>query len=201
MGRWLVVGLMTAALGSAATSAMAANGEAKQKVHDWWYRAKVDWHRNNAWPEPFATADRAAERAPFCLMVDNGWKMQNTVGTFLFDGNSQQLNTAGEHLVRWIVQQAPQHRRAVFVLKGDSPEATQTRIASVQAVVARYACEGENPPVILTMTEPAGWPASYVDQMTQQFQATIPAPRLPAAADAGESGGDSGGGSGGGSSN
>jgi hypothetical protein len=25
--------------------------------------------------------------------------------------------------------------------------------------------------VILTMTEPAGWPASYVDQMTQQFQA------------------------------
>jgi hypothetical protein len=197
MRRWLVVGLMTASLGSAATSALAANGEEKQKVHDWWYRSKVDWHRNNAWPEPFATADRAAQRAPFCMMVDNGWKMQNTVGTFLFDGNSQQLNTAGEHLVRWIVQQAPQHRRAVFVLKGDSPEATQTRIASVQTAVARYACEGENPPVILTMTEPPGWPASYVDQMTQQFQATIPAPRLPAAVDAGESGGDSGGGSGG----
>jgi len=59
----------------------------------------------------------------------------------------------------------------------------------VQAAVARFACEGENPPVILTNTEPSGWPASYVDQMSQQFQATIPAPRLPAStsADAGES--------------
>ena len=194
MRRWLVVGLMTASLGSAATSAMAANGEAKQKVHDWWYRSKVDWHRNNAWPEPFATADRAAQRAPFCLMVDNGWKMQNTVGTFLFDSSTQQLNTAGEHLVRWIVQQAPQHRRAVFVLKGDTAEATQSRVASVQVAVAKYACAGENPPVILTMTEPPGWPASYVDQMSQQFQATMPAPRLPGeSSGGGDSGGDSGG--------
>lgn len=195
MRRWIVVGLMTAALGSAATSALAANGEAKQKVHDWWYRSKVDWHRNNAWPEPFVSADRAAVRTPFCLQVDNGWKMQNTIGTYLFDGNSQQLNTAGEHLVRWIVQQAPQHRKAVFVLKGDSPEATQTRIASVQAAVARFACEGENPPVILTMTEPSGWPASYVDQMSQQFQATIPAPRLPASESGSENAGESSNGS------
>jgi hypothetical protein len=183
--------MMTVSLGWTATS-FGANGEYRQKVHDGWYKFKVDWHRNNAWPEPFSSADRAAQRAPFCLMVDNGWKMQNTVGTFLFDPNSQQLNTAGEHLVKWIVQQAPQHRKAVFVLKGDSPEATQSRIASVQAAVGRFACEGENPPVILTNTEPSGWPASYVDQMTQQFQATIPSPRLPAAdsgsADAGESG-------------
>jgi hypothetical protein len=51
--------------------------------------------------------------------------------------------------------------------------------------------------VILTCTEPSGWPASYVDQMSQQFQATIPAPRLPAAQSSGESGesGGSGGGS------
>jgi hypothetical protein len=169
--------------------------QASDKWAQFKYRCKVDWHRNNAWPEPFATADRAAQREPFCLMVDNGWKMQNTIGTFLFDPTSQQLNTAGEHLVRWIVQQAPQHRRAVFVLKGDSPEATQARVDSVQVAVARFACAGESPPVILTTTEPAGWPASYVDTMTQQFQATIPSPRLPAGG--AEGGGESGGGSGG----
>jgi hypothetical protein len=198
MRRWLVVGLVTVSLGTLASGVFAANGEKREKVHAWYYRSKVDFHRNNAWPEPFATADRAAQRQPFCLMVDNGWKMQNTIGTFLFDGNSQQLNTAGEHLVKWIVQQAPIHRRAVFVLKGDTPDATQARIASVQAAVARFACEGENPPVILTCTEPPGWPASYVDQMSQQFQATIPAPRLPAASTdtGGEGGGSGGGGSG-----
>jgi len=181
------------ALGMSLAAGSSTAGEKGEKVHNWWYRCKVDFHRNNAWPEPFASADRAAQREPFCLMVDNGWKMQNTVGTFLFDPSTQQLNTAGEHLVRWIVQQAPQHRRAVFVLKGDTAEATQSRVASVQLVVAKYACAGENPPVILTMTEPAGWPAIYVDQMTQQFQATMPSPRLPAESEGGGSGGGSGG--------
>ena len=186
MRRWYVVGLLTVAW----LRRRRRHGRRKSATKSpcLVVPIKVDWHRNNAWPEPFPTADRAATRQPFCLMVDNGWKMQNTIGTFLFDDNSHQLNTAGEHLVRWIVQQAPQHRRAVFVLKGDSPEATQIRIASVQAAVASFACEGENPPVILTMTEPSGWPASYVDQMTQQFQATIPSPRLPAASSSGESG-------------
>lgn len=185
MRRWLTASLLTLGLTFAAANALAGDW------HDFWYRSKVDWHRNNAWPEPFQSADRATARRPFCLMVDNGWKMQNTVGTFLFDHNDQRLNTAGEHLVKWIVQQAPQHRRAVFVLKGDTPEATQARVESVQAAVAKFACAGEMPPVILTMTEPAGWPGSYVDQMTQQFQATIPAPRLPASG--GEGGGESGG--------
>jgi hypothetical protein len=165
--------------------------------HDFWHRAHVDWHRNNAWPEPFVSADRAAQRAPFCMMVDNGWKMQNTVGTFLYDPNTNEVNQAGELLVKWIVQQAPPHRRAVFVLKGDSPEATQVRLESVQAAVAKYACNGEIAPVILTHTEPPGWPAQYVDQMTQSFQATMPAPRLPAAADGGGESGGGGGGSGG----
>ena len=170
----------------AVTSSAQANG-----WDEFWHRCKVDFHRNNAWPEPFVSADRAAARAPFCLMVDNGWKMQNTVGTYLYDPSTQRLNQAGEHLVKWIVQQAPRHRRVVFVLKGDTAEATTARIESVQAAVAKYACDGEMPPVIPTLTEPTGWPAQYVDQMTQQFQATMPDPRLPAAE--GGEGGESGG--------
>jgi hypothetical protein len=185
--RQLVAGSMLVALAFSA-GALHAN-----EWDEFWHRCKVDFHRNNAWPEPFVTADRAAVRAPFCLMVDNGWKMQNTVGTYLYDPSTQRLNQAGEHLVKWIVQQAPRHRRVVFVLKGDTPEATAARIESVQLAVAKYACGGEMPPVVPTMTEPTGWPAQYVDQMTQQYQATIPAPRLPAAADGGEGSGESGG--------
>ena len=29
-----------------------------------WHRCGVDWHRNNAWPEPFLSADKMAVRAP-----------------------------------------------------------------------------------------------------------------------------------------
>lgn len=160
-----------------------------------WHRCKVDFHRNNSWPEPFLSADKIAVRTPYCIQTDNGWKMQNTVGTFLFDPETQRINQAGDLLVKWIITQAPVNRRAVFVLRGDTAEITAARVESVQAAVAKY---GVNCvcPVLLTDTEPAGWSAAYIDSITQQFNATIPAPRLPAR-DNGGSGGSGGGGGGG----
>jgi hypothetical protein len=187
---WAILSLLCVA--SVSLPAVAGEG-----WHEFWHRVYVDYHRNNAWPEPFQTADRAAAREAWCIQTDNGWKMQNTVGTFLFDRETQQLNQAGELLVKWIVTQAPHHRRAVFVLRGETPEATKTRATSVQAAVAKYANEcGCVCPVLLTCVEPTGWPASYIDSITQQFNATIPAPRLPTT-DGGTASASSGSGSGG----
>jgi hypothetical protein len=104
--------------------------------NQFWNRCCLDFHRNNAWPEPFLSADKIAVRTPYCIMTDNGWKMQNTIGSFLFDGETQRVNQAGDLLVKWITTQAPIHRRAVFVLKGDTAEATNARVQSVQAAVA-----------------------------------------------------------------
>jgi len=84
--------------------------------------------------------------------------LQNTVGTFLFDRETQRVNEAGELLVKWIITQAPINRRAVFVLKGDTADATNARVQSVQAAVAKYGCVC---PVLLTDCEPAGWSAAY----------------------------------------
>jgi hypothetical protein len=161
-----------------------------------WQRVQTDFYRNNSWPEPFLTADKIAVRTPYCIQTDNGWKMQNTVGTFLFDPETQRLNQAGDILVKWIITQAPINRRAVFVLKGDSADATNIRIQSVQAAIAKYGCVC---PVLLTDCEPAGWSAAYIDAITQKFDASIPSPRLPPRQGSGGGGqGGQGGGSGGG---
>ncbi len=170
---------------------------ASASSHPHWHRFWQDFYRNNSWPEPFLTADRVAARTPFCIMTDNGWKMQNTVGTYLFDAETQRVNQAGELHIKWIIYQAPIHRRAVFVLQGDSPEATKARVESVQAAIAKYS-GGCMYPVLLTCTEPAGWPASYIDTISQQYSATIPAPRLPARQGGGQGGSQGGSGSGGG---
>jgi hypothetical protein len=191
MRLWFLALLATVGVAMSAVPAHAQTwGE---KWDAFWHRTRVDWHRNNAWPEPFQTADRAAVREPFCIQTDNGWKMQNTVGTYLFDENHA-LNKAGELQVKWIVTQAPVHRRAVFVLKGDNPEQTAARVASVNAAVAKYA--GPNiPPVMVTDTEPSGWSGSYVDAISQALNSSIPAPRLPAGGGGGggEGGGENGG--------
>jgi hypothetical protein len=158
-----------------------------------WHRFHMDFYRNNSWPEPFLTADKAAVRASYCIQTDNGWKMQNTIGTFLFDTETQRLNQAGELLVKWVITQAPAHRRAVFVLKGDTAEATRARVESVQLAVQKFG-SGCTYPVLLTDTEPAGWPATYIDTITQQYNATMPAPRLPPREGGGTGGGEGGGG-------
>src|SRR5262245_9324022 len=77
----------------------------------WWHRCGVDWHRNNAWPEPFLSADKMAVRAPYCIQIDNGWKMQNTIGSFLFDRESQRINKDGDLLVKWIISQGHANSR------------------------------------------------------------------------------------------
>ncbi len=187
MRRWLWAASASFGLALALSSAPAAAAG----WHEFWHRTHVDFHRNNAWPEPFQTADRNLVREPFCIQVDNGWKVQNTIGSILFNPETQQLNTAGDLLVRWIVTQAPIHRRAVFVVKGENADITRARVDSVNAAVARYAA-GPICPVMLTTTEPTGWPASYIDSITQQFNSTIPSPRLPAGSDGGGEGGGGG---------
>ena len=174
-----------------------SGGQINGGFNQFWHRCCVDFHRNLAWPEPFLTVDKAAVRQPFCIQVDNGWKSQNTVGSFLFDRDTQRVNEAGDLLVKWILTQAPAHRRAVFVLRGDTAEATNARVQSVQASVAKYA-NGCVVPVLLTDTEPPGWSASYTDAITQQYSSSIPAPRLPATQGSGGGGGGSGSGGGGG---
>ena len=195
MRRWLWAASASFGFALACSSAQAGNGG----WNEFWHRTHVDFYRNNTWPEPFLSADRNIARVPFCIQADNGWKVQNTVGSILFNPENQQLNQAGDLLVKWIVTQAPIHRRAVFVVKGDNPMITQARVESVNAAIAKYA-GGPVCPVMLTTTEPEGWPGSYIDSISQQFNSTIPSPRLPSDSGGGGGGGSGGNGGGGGGS-
>jgi hypothetical protein len=187
MRRWI----LTSSLGAAflVGSGLGFTPSAFADWHEFWHRVKVDTHRNNAWPEPFRTADRAAQREPFCIMVDNGWKAQNTIGTFLFNAETNELNSAGEKQVKWVVTQAPIHRRAVFVLVGDTAQDTKARVESVQRYISRIVPDGHLPPVMLTTRDAEGGSGEYFDSINRALLQSVPAPRLP--------GGDASGGSGG----
>lgn len=152
-----------------------------------WDRFFLDYERNNCWPEPFQSADRAATRSYFTLMRDKGWKLENTLADYHFDPATEELNRAGELKVKAIVTEYPLKRRMLFVLRGEDEEKSMMRLDSVQRTAARYTTQGVLPPVSMTDIAPRGTPADYIDAFGRRYQATIPDPRLPAAAlDGGE---------------
>jgi hypothetical protein len=168
-----IIGLGIAlALGCSATTAFA----------EWTFfqRFWLDARRNNVWPEPFQTADRQLARAPFEIMANNGWRLQNTIGDALFDPDTDILNRAGELKVKWILTQNPEHRRIVFVLRCETEVETQARLESVQVYVSKLFPAGELPCIELTDRDVPGVPGQYLDDVDTAYRKTIPQPRLPA---------------------
>jgi hypothetical protein len=113
-------------------------------------------------------------------MVQSGWRSQNTLGQHYFDRESNALNEAGEQKLYWIVTQAPEQFRTVYVTQALEAEASERRIDSVQQTLVKLLPDQPLPAVLPTTNEPRGWSADYIDAIDRKQQSTIPPPRLPA---------------------
>jgi len=168
--------------------AWAAPAEAQCSAMQMFWRSIVrDVQRNNCWPKPFVPPDRVSVRAPFVLMVNNGWRRQNLLADHHFDEETNNLNDAGKLKVRWIMTEAPPHHRTIYVRQANTPEATAERLALVEQCAAQYVREGEHPTVRETTLDASGWPAARVDMIDRRWLDSTPDPRLPAP-DTGSSG-------------
>jgi hypothetical protein len=139
-----------------------------------------DFKRNNCWPQPFVCPDRQAVRAPFVVMVNNGWRRQNILGDYHFKTETGELTEAGKLKVRWILTQAPPQHRIIFVNRAMSPAETAARMDTVQQLAAEYTPGEPLPRVIETDLPAAGWPADQIDKVARDFfEKTAITPRLP----------------------
>jgi hypothetical protein len=162
------------------TALLACGRSASAGWNEFWHQFHLDYKRNQVWPDPFRHGDRDATRAPFIVMTNNGWRLNNTLGHDLFDAEKNELNHAGWRKVRWIVTEAPVHRRSIYVLYGPNPAATQARLESVRQSVIGIVGEEMMPPIMLTNRAPRGVAGDYVDQVDRSYRSSIPAPVLPA---------------------
>lgn len=140
---------------------------------------KHGYRRNELWPWPFVCPDRLAVREPLCIMVHNGWRRQNLLGAHHFNAKGDQLNTAGELRVRWIMTQAPPERRTIFVERAVEPHQTAQRLAVVRDYAAQVCIDGTLPQVTETHLVSEGRPAAIVDVTNTKFHETMPPPKLP----------------------
>lgn len=167
-----------------------ANAGAPQIKSHWsrfWHQTHLDWERNNAWPEPFRHMDRQALRNSWTPYVNKGWQIETTLTARHFNAETQALNSAGEAKVRWIATSAPNQRRTIFVVRGESQDVTETRVDIVQQAVTRVLPTGTMPAVVRTYRDPSGIIPSgdYQNQIWKKAMSGIREPVLPGAAGGG----------------
>lgn len=149
--------------------------------HSFVARSRLDWHRNNAWPQPFIAQDRIAACSPFVTMAYKGWCRESTLSNVHFDPETNLLTEAGKRRVRQIVTTHPPEHRTVFVVQGYSDRFTAARTDSVQQSVARFVGNGAMPEVRMVAIEPRPAPADNVQGVAEKYKETQPPPRIPEA--------------------
>lgn len=154
-------------------------------AHGFWpdafaHHVATGYRANVQWPSPYLCPDRAHVRAPFDLMVQNGWRRQNLLSPHHFNEDCTGLTTAGELKIRWIMTQAPEQYRQIFVERSVNPEHTAKRVEIAQQYAAQVGA-GAQPLVSETFLIAEGRPASIVDAIGTRFQESMPPPVLPAA--------------------
>lgn len=144
------------------------------------HKVETGRRANEQWPSPYVCPDRVHVRAPFEQMVQNGWRRQNLLSPHHFNEDGTALTTAGELKVRWIMTQAPEQYRQIFVERSINPDHTAQRVAIAQQYASQVGL-GEQPMVSETNLVSDGRPASIVDAIGTRFQESMPPPVLPAA--------------------
>lgn len=136
------------------------------------------YHMNCQWPSLYIPPARSAINSAYCAMIANGWRRQNLLGEYHFEKDSNQLTTAGKLKAKWILTQAPQDRRNVFVERGATQEETDARIAAVHDWAASQSPTLDSVNVNGTHIVSEGHPAGAVDNIFVGFQTNQPPPVL-----------------------
>lgn len=158
---------------------------------DWdtfWYKIKLGFHRNNAWPQPFAEADARSAVEPFEIMKRNGWRLHNTISHDLFRASDGVLLASGNEKVRWITNYAPQDQRRIFVLEGRTQKETDARLASVRQTVEAVRGDNPSPEILTTTTEPGYSSGAVAVRVNRAWLEATPTPVLPTTSASGTAG-------------
>jgi hypothetical protein len=135
------------------------------------------YHHTHYWPYPYNCEDRAFVQSVVQQQANIGWETATTLHDYHFDAETNRLNSAGETHLRWILTQAPPHRRTTYVARGATNDIGQFRLTQVQQA-AREITGSDSAPILLKDDSFLGRPAIEIDTLRRLELQSIPQPRL-----------------------
>jgi hypothetical protein len=154
-------------------------GNARERFRHEWREYWDTYREGHYWPEPYTTQARSNIMGMFDTQTINGWAANNTLGAHYFDSGTHELNEAGRLHVKWILFQAPERGRVIFIHDTDDPAEVRERIASVQSFVEKQTGQADAVPLAVTKRAPWISPGMDVDVTARLYYSSFPLPRLP----------------------
>ena len=125
--------------------------------------------RNNAWPKPFACADRQLYHSFFEPMIDQGWEEQCVLTASHFDEESGQLNKFGQTAIAGIMQNNPNNRRVVFIHRDVNDAINQQRRSEVENTINTFYGHTATAQVAFSNKRPVTTSGPRAAQLQQQW--------------------------------
>ena len=109
--------------------------------------------------------------------ISAGWERQNLLSEFHFLPGGKELTEDGRMRVQWIMSEAPEPYRQIYVHRANTPQETVVRMQAVQRFVAQspYAV---NVPVLESTRTDDGWPADRIDALSRKVDKSAMDPKL-----------------------
>ena len=143
---------------------------------DWKKQFQLVMDRNQAWPQPFNCQDRHAYAAVWRMHYDSGIMSAHTLTAEYFN-QFNQLNHAGQARVAWIMQNAPQGQKRIYIY--DENEATDVRMAHVQETVDLWYSQMGSATIAKTTSKPNTVSSIYQQTTNQLYLENQPEPIIP----------------------
>ncbi len=146
------------------------------------------YHSQHYWPLPYTCQDQQAVWSMIDTQTALGWQEETTLFDHHFEAQGQELNSAGQRHLEYILFHVPETRRSVYVQSTHNEVNNAVRMTAVEDAVAKFQLAGEPVPVTLRDCRGTGRPAAEIQAMSDMYRESIPTPRLGSAGGGGGAG-------------
>ena len=134
--------------------------------------------RNDAWPKPFACADKRAYYNVWSAMLHAGGESHAVLDSNFFTGDNN-LNRVGIDRVAGIVLNNPSDERVVYVNRGANGDINQARVDSIRNTISTYYSHLGSVDVRLSDRLPQSVTGRSIEQLQQGRIPSLPPAIIP----------------------
>lgn len=140
---------------------------------------RLNHSRGSAWPLPFSCWDRENYFAILDQQFATGVQVAHTLTSEYFDPETNKLNRAGEMRVGWIMQNAPQMNKQIYVYEDQTGPTIAQRVSAVRDFTGRYYGHMGQAAIATSRIAPIRIPATYQAQTNILYDESMPDPIIP----------------------